>query len=269
MAADEPSQKRASGTDDNPAPAPCPQTSDLGPLTSDFPLSPDEDLTVLFDRLAFAQARRGWRFGIDAVLLARHVAAGPCGDTLEVGTGCGVVAILLADGGFAGPIVTVESQPALADRARRNVAWNGLGDVIQVIEGDIRDHARLLGDRTFTRVVANPPFHAIGTGRTNPEFEKAVARHEMRLDVDGLLDVVRAHLSPDGLASVLYPAGREADVVRAAAGRALSVTCRTPCVPAPGRPPRVVLLDLAHGAGRATAEGSPVLMDRRSAGFPR
>ena len=127
MAADEPSQKRASGTDDNPAPAPCPQTSDLGPLTSDFPLSPDEDLTVLFDRLAFAQARRGWRFGIDAVLLARHVAAGPCGDTLEVGTGCGVVAILLADGGFAGPIVTVESQPALADRARRS-AGAGLAE---------------------------------------------------------------------------------------------------------------------------------------------
>jgi tRNA1Val (adenine37-N6)-methyltransferase len=223
----------------------------LPPGATPPPLRPDEDLSVLQERFVFAQARHGWRFGVDALLLAGHVREGPPGDLLEVGAGCGVVAVLLAGQGWAGRIVAMEVQPDLADRARRNVAANGLGDRVQVVEGDARRHRELLPPGTFDRVVSNPPFWALGTGRRNPDPEREAARHEVLLDMASLLDLVRQRLAPGGLATVLYPAERLADVEAQAARAGLSVVGVTAFVPADGRPAEVVAVDLRPGTGCA------------------
>lgn len=213
------------------------------------PLLPDEDLTVLQDRLVFAQSRRGWRFGSDAVLLAAHVQEGPRGDLLEVGTGCGVVCILLAAGGWEGRLVALEVQPDLADRARRNAAANGLSGRVEVVEGDVRAHRDLLPPGPFARIVANPPFWRLGSGRTNPHPERAAARHEVLLDVPTLLDVVRERLAPGGLATLLYPPERLAEVEGAVPRASLSLVQVTAWTPDPGRAPEVLALDLAPGVG--------------------
>jgi tRNA1Val (adenine37-N6)-methyltransferase len=205
---------------------------------------PGEDVAVLEDRFRFVQAQRGWRFGIDAVMLAKHVLEGPHGDLLEIGTGCGVVAILLAGWGWTGKIVAVEIQPALADRARRNVLANGVGDAVTIIEGDARCLPDYLGKAAFRRVVSNPPYWRLGTGRTNPDPERAAARHELLMNVASLLRIARQRLSPDGVASILYPPERMSDVSRAAAEEGLVVTGTVDLLGTKGRPPEVVLLDL-------------------------
>jgi len=223
-------------------------------------VAPGEDLSPLFGRFAFVQSVRGYRFGVDAVLLARHVLAGPHGPALEVGTGCGVIAVLLTGWGFRGHVTAVEVQPALADRARRNVASNGVSDRVTIVEADALDGSSLPPGVRFTRVLSNPPFYAAGTGRPNPDRERAAARHELRLDMGRLLGLVRDRLAPDGLASLLYPAAREAEAFAGAAARGLSVVRIVPALPAPGAAPEVVLLDLAHGSGRLCVQGEPVLM---------
>jgi len=229
----------------------------------DMDVGPDEDVTPLFDRFVFVQSRRGYRFGIDAVLLARHVLAGPHGPGLEVGAGSGVVSVLLAGWGFAGPLTAIEIQPAMADRARRNAAANGVADRVAVIRADARDPAALPAGARFARIFSNPPFFKAGSGRANPDPERATARHEKTLDMDALLDLVRDRLAPDGVASVLYPAAREGEVLARASARPLSVVRVVPAIPAPGAEAEVVLLDLVHGRGRVCVHDGPVPMQGR------
>jgi len=229
---------------------------------------PDEAVAVLFG-LGFVQSRTGWRFGIDALLLARHVAAGPAAPTagpgdaprmLEIGTGCGVVSILAASWGFDGPIVAIETQPALADRARRNVAAAGLDGRIALVHADA---ARLPDDGTrYDRIVANPPFYRQGSGRANPDPERRRARHETTLDMDGLFALAAARLAPEGLASFLYPAARHPDAVAAATRAGLGVAGVTWCGHGPGRTPRVVIVDVVRDPGRPTIVHPPLSMDR-------
>ena len=223
---------------------------------------PGEDVSVLEGRFAFVQAARGWRFGSDAVMLARHVLAGPQGDLLEVGTGCGVVAVLLAGWGYAGTITAIEVQPELADRARRNVAANDFSQAITVVEGDARRHGDLLRPGTFARVIANPPYWRLGSGRTNPHPEKAVARHEFLLDLPALLAIIRDRLATGGLATILYPPERLGDVSAAVDRADLSVARTVDLVPAPGRPAEVVLIDLVRGRGQPRGASSLSLLGR-------
>ena len=227
------------------------------------PVLPGEDLSTL-EGFVFVQSARGWRFGFDAVMLARHVFDGPQGDLLEIGTGCGVVAVLLAGRGWKGRIVAVEIQPALADRARRNVQANGVAGLVTVLQGDACRHADLLPPGRFQRVVANPPCWRLGSGRTNPDPERAGARHEFHIDARRLCGVLRERLAPEGLASLLYPPERLPDVLKAADAAGLSVVRRADLLPATGRPPEVVLLDLAHGRGRP-CEVAPLRMLARPA----
>lgn len=236
------------------------------------PLPPalaDEDVAVLFG-LGFVQSRAGWRFGIDALLLARHLSHGPAqvpgGDRafrmLEVGTGCGVVSILAVAWGFPGRIDAVECQPALADRARRNVAAAGMDDRILVVQADA---AALTDDGTrFDRIASNPPFHRRGHGRPNPDPERCLARHESSLDMAGLFALAADRLAPDGLLSVMYPASR-LEAARLAASRAgLIVVGVTPCGHGADGPTRVVILDAAF-PGRGSERLHPRVPMARNA----
>ncbi len=204
----------------------------------------DEDVAVLEDRVAFVQSRRGWRFGIDAVLLARHVYAGPQLDALEIGTGVGVIPILLASWGYRGPITAIEVQLALAARAIRNVSANGLDDSIQVVIGDVRELARTHPEQRFNRVVSNPPYFGTGDGHLNPHPEKAAARHEVHLDLESLCRVIAAHLNTEGTASILYPWAKRHDLARAATAVGLEVIREHKALPEDERPARVGIFDL-------------------------
>lgn len=221
-----------------------------------------ENVSVLEGRFAFVQAARGWRFGSDAVMLARHVFDGPQGDLLEIGTGCGVVPVLLAGWGWQGSITAIEVQPDLADRARRNVVANGCGSAVAIVEGDARRHRDLLPPGTFARVIANPPYWRLGSGRTNPHPERAVARHEFLLDVPSLLAIIRDRVAPGGLATVLYPPERMPDLRGAVDAAGLSVVRTVDLIPAPGRPAEVVLIDIAPGRGLPRAASSWCLIGR-------
>jgi len=228
-----------------------------------------EDLTVMEDRFVFVQAERGWRFGFDSVLLARRVFDGPHGDAMEVGAGCGVISVLLAGWGWSGDIVAVEVQPALADRAARNVLANGVGDSVTVLERDIRDLGPCLGSRRFARVFGNPPFHRVGSGRLNPDGERAAARHELLLDMETLLAVTRERLLPDAVATFLYPVARMPEIRAISERLALGIEAIVEVLPGPDREAELVLVDLRHGPVRTPGRGVPIDMrGRRRSGAP-
>ena len=144
----------------------------------------------LFDgRLTCLQSRAGYRFSQDAVLAAHFVDPQPNDRGLDLGTGCGIISLILAFRWPSIQLTALELQPSLADLARRNVFDNHLAERIQVVEGDWRHPVQGIAPGAFDWVVCNPPYYQLNSGRKNPHPERAIARHEME---GGLTDVLRA-----------------------------------------------------------------------------
>lgn len=145
-------------------------------------------------RLCLRQPRRGYRFSIDAVLLAAF--ASPVkGPVADLGAGCGVLCLLLAARGLAGPFSAVELEPLAAACCRHNFARAGLAG--QVLEHDLTQEHPLLPRRGFALVISNPPFGQAGQGRLPPDPARAQARHELHLDAPALWRAAE-RLLPDG-----------------------------------------------------------------------
>jgi len=158
--------------------------------------------------LRVIQPKSGYRFSLDAYLLAAFVDEKPGAHVLEIGSGSGVIAVMLA--AIKGLKVTgVEVQPVLAGMSRRTVELNGLDDAVKIVESDIRDYH----DSAFAAVLANPPYRPLKAGRLNPQGSRAVARHELKIDLDGLMESAGEHLRRLGRFYCIYPVWRMADLI--------------------------------------------------------
>ena len=156
------------------------------------------------------QPRHGYRFALDALLLAHFLKLDSHERALEVGCGSGVVLILLAALRQYEELVGVEIQPGMSELARENLLTNSIRDA-KVVEGDINAVAPELPRQSFDLVFSNPPYRKQGSGRLNPLAEKAVARHELRLTLEDLFNVALLLLKSDGRLTTILPHFRERD----------------------------------------------------------
>ncbi len=164
----------------------------------------DDELTrdaILRGRLMLWQPRAGYRFSVDALLLADFAASQQFERAYDLCTGCGVVALALAVGRATGEVVGVELQPRLAAVARKNAVENHVVERVRIVELDLRDldasRAQLPG-ASAELVTCNPPFRPEGQGSTNPDDEEAIARHELRLRIDEVVATAARLLRPGG-----------------------------------------------------------------------
>ena len=175
----------------------------------------EETLDTLFEgRLKILQKKRGYRFSIDALLLAHFAQSDPGDRMIDLGTGCGIIPLILFYRKRAAKIIGVEIQPSLADLARRNAVLNRCASKFQIMEEDLRNLEKRLRRKSFDRVLANPPFRKIGSGRINPREEKAIARHEVQATLEDVLRSAHLLLKDKGHLNVIYPASRSADLMR-------------------------------------------------------
>ena len=165
--------------------------------------------------IILSQPASGYRFSIDAVILAHLV--GPLSDetVLDLGTGCGVIPIMLAYRYPSVRVTGVEIQPALAAAARQNVTDNKMTDKIRIVASDMRCLTLADVDGPVDMVISNPPYRRLNSGRINADSQRAVARHEIKVDLEGLLTVARRMLDLAGKFGVIYPAVRTADLLAA------------------------------------------------------
>ena len=176
-------------------------------------LRADESMDTFLDgRLKLIQPRSGYRFSIDAVLLSQFTTV-KAGDILvDMGTGCGIISLLLL---LTGPVqyaLGLELQAPLATQAIRNAMLNGLEHRMGVVQGDIRHHP--LSPGIADVVVCNPPYRKTDSGRINPDPQRAIARHEIMASLDDILAATRMILKPKGRLAMIYPAFRLTDVLR-------------------------------------------------------
>jgi tRNA1Val (adenine37-N6)-methyltransferase len=177
-----------------------------------FPGSnPEETFDTLFGgRLEIRQKKEGYRFSIDALLLARFAEPRLTDRVIDLGTGCGVIPLILVFRRKAETVVGVEVQPSLAALARQNVSLNHLAAQIEIREEDFRNLPGKGG--VFDCALCNPPYRRAGSGRLNPREEKALARHEINATLEDVLRAAHHLLKNKGRFYSIYPATRTADL---------------------------------------------------------
>jgi tRNA1Val (adenine37-N6)-methyltransferase len=173
-----------------------------------------ETLDSLFDgKLRILQSRTGYRFSLDALLLAHFVTIEGREKIVDLGTGNGVIPLVLATLHRSAILTGVELQPAMIERARRNVQLNGFERRIQIFSGDVRAAERLAAAASFDAAVCNPPYRKPSSGRMSPNDEKQIARHETQAALDDFLHAGAFLLRPKGRMAIVYSAGRSIDLL--------------------------------------------------------
>ncbi|UCC66517.1 MAG: tRNA1(Val) (adenine(37)-N6)-methyltransferase [Deltaproteobacteria bacterium] len=172
--------------------------------------SAKETLDSLFGgKIKVIQERDGYRFSLDALLLAGFIWMRKGERVIDLGTGVGIIPLILGTRGEGvEEIVGVEIQDKLAGLAKRNALLNRLEDLITIYQRDIIGLNDVFPPNSFDVVVTNPPYYRVSSGRINPLSQKAIARHEVTCTMDDLLQVARYLLKEGGRIFAIFPAHR-------------------------------------------------------------
>lgn len=171
--------------------------------------------------LRIVQNKGGYRYSQDTLLLIDFSSTGPGDEVCDLGTGSGIIPLVLARRGLCRRAVGIEVQPELAETARRNVTINSLGGVVEIVEFDLREVRGSMPCRSFDYVITNPPYMDPDAGKVTPNREKAVARHEIMCTMSDVLDAAKYLLRPQSRAGCIYPAMRLAELITGATARGL------------------------------------------------
>lgn len=206
----------------------------------DKTLMPAEDETLdsfYHGRIRVLQKKKGYRFSIDSPLLADFVRTEKGDDVLELGTGCGIISLLLSIKPFY-HLTAVEIQPSLADLARRNVRINSLEDRIVVVE---QDWMEFRPEKGFDVIFSNPPYHRRDSGHLSLTAEKSVAKHELKSSIFDIMQQTARLLKRRGKAFFIFPARREGDLVEAIRTSGLRVMQKRNVCARRGENPNMIL----------------------------
>lgn len=169
----------------------------------------DEDITLLDDG-TLIQKRQGFRFGVDAVILADFYSGKKNAKILEVGSGTGIIPILLCQQKNAEDITALEIQDHMAELANRNVKRNSLEDKIKILHTDVK---HLKQGNTYDCVISNPPYMVIDGKKINPNDSKAIARHEISLTLSELIESAKRLLKPRGQFYIVHRSYRLGEIL--------------------------------------------------------
>ncbi|MCP3175531.1 tRNA1(Val) (adenine(37)-N6)-methyltransferase [Desulfuromonas sp. KJ2020] len=172
-----------------------------------------ETLDDLGPGLRILQGRAGYRFSLDPVLLCGFARIRPQDRVLDLGTGAGIIPLLLASRHESIRVVGVERQEELADRARRSAQLNRLDQRVEIVCGDMRAPEVLSQYAPFTAVLSNPPYRPAGTGRLSPGSERAAARHELAGGLEDFVGTAARCLDDGGRFFVIHLAERLTDIL--------------------------------------------------------
>lgn len=163
---------------------------------------------LILGGLKIIQPRQGYRFSIDSILLAHFPDLQGRPRVFDLGTGNGVIALLLAQRHPEAQIVGVDIQEQMAARARRSVVLNRLQEQITIYHTDLREIAVGWEAEQADLVVSNPPFWKVGQGKISQDPEQAVARHELMVTLSQIIAAGKYLLKPGGRLALILPAYR-------------------------------------------------------------
>ena len=194
-------------------------------------------------------------FGMDAVLLSNFARVKKGEHVLDLGTGTGIIPILLAAKTEGERFVGLEIQEESADMARRSVAHNSLEDKVEIVDGDIKEAATNVGAASFDVITTNPPYMIGQHGISNPSDTKAIARHEVLRTLDDILRESARILKPKGRFYMVHRPFRLAEILSKMVSVGIEPKRMRLVHPFVDKEPNMVLIEgLRGGNSRMTIE---------------
>lgn len=194
-------------------------------------------------------------FGMDAVLLSGFARVKPGAEVLDMGTGTGIIPILLAAKTKAAHLTGLEIQEESADMARRSVLLNHLEERIDIITGDIKEAGNLFKAASFDVVTCNPPYMIGQHGIANPDAPKAIARHEVLCTLEDVVRNAAFLLKPGGNFFMVHRPFRLAEIIMMMTKYKLEPKRMQLVYPYVDKEPNMVLIEGCRGGkSRMTVE---------------
>ena len=177
-------------------------------------LQENERIDYLIDkRIRIIQKTQGFCFSMDAVLLANFATVKSGDRVCDLGTGTGVIPMILADRTKASQIIGLELQASMVDMARRSVVLNGMEPLVDVNLGDIKNAHLIYGSSTFDLVTANPPYMHIFNGINSLAEDIAIAKHEIKCTLEDVLRAGSRIVKSRGRMAMVHRPQRLTDII--------------------------------------------------------
>ncbi len=199
-------------------------------------------------------------FGMDAVLLSGFADVKAGETVLDLGTGTGIIPILLKAKTEGKHFTGLEIQPDMADMAGRSVAYNHLEDQISIVQGDIREAGRLFGLASFDVVTSNPPYMEVSGGLKNPDLYRAVARHEVLCTLEDVVRETARVLRPGGRFYMVHRPARLAEIITVLRRYKLEPKRMKMVHPFADREANMVLIESVRGGNPQMKVEAPVIV---------
>lgn len=225
--------------------------------------SEDETLDSFFHgSIRVAQKVGGYRFSVDAPLLADFIQTSKTDELLELGTGNGIISLLLSIKPFQ-HITALEIQRSLYELAVKNILLNRLEDRITVLHQDLR---RFKPKRKFDIIFSNPPYHPKNRGHLSSSVEKSIAKHELKVDIFDIMLKTSELLKLEGKAYFVFREARRDDFMQALARFGLGVMRMRTVLPRKGMTPNLFLA-MCDFSSRETESMPPLVLFAESGGY--
>ena len=199
-------------------------------------------------------------FGMDAVLLTGFVKIKSGERVLDMGTGTGIIPILLEAKTKASHFTALEIQADSADMAERSVKINGLEEKIAVVQGDIKEAGVLFGAASFDVVTTNPPYMIGEHGLKNPDEAKAIARHEVLCTLEDVVREAAKVLKSSGRFYMVHRPFRLVEIIRTLSAYGLELKRLQFVHPYIDKEPNMVLLECMKGAKPRVTVEPPIVV---------
>ena len=201
-------------------------------------------------------------FGMDAVLLSGFVKVKPGANVLDMGTGTGIIPILVEAKTLASHISAIEIQEESADMARRSVRLNGLENKIDIVTGDLREADRFFGAASFDVITCNPPYMIGQHGLPNPDAPKAIARHEILCTLEDVVRIAAKLLKPGGYFCMVHRPFRLAEIITVMTEYKLEPKRMKLVYPYVDKEPNMVLIEGCRGGRPRMTVEKPLIVYR-------
>lgn len=206
------------------------------------------------------QPRTGYRYSLDALILPFFMKVSRRQRLIELGAGTGVISMIVAKRCDDCSLVSLELQERLYGLLVRNLALNRLAGRVDGVLGDIRQVREHFGEASFHQVFTNPPFRKAASGRINPNREKAIARHEIALSLDDLVDASSYLLKKEGRFCLIYLAERLVDLIQKLRRRNLEPKRMQTIHSFPDAPAGLILMEAVKGVRPGLTLESPFVI---------
>ncbi len=208
------------------------------------------------------QKKKGFCFGMDAVLLSGFAQVKEGEVALDLGTGTGIIPILLEAKTQGRHFTGLEIQEEMAEMADRSVRLNHLEDRVDIVRGDIREASRLFGKASFDVVTSNPPYMNDNHGLKNPDLPKAIARHEVLCTLDDVCREASLLLKSGGRFYMVHRPHRLAEIITTLKAYKLEPKRMKLVHPFVDKEANMVLIEAVRGGRSMMKVEAPVIVYR-------